>query len=98
MAQPGESQQVARLRSQLDKFAEGKQCTLAQLSLAWLLHQGEAFVPIPGTSQISHLEENLGAADIVLSPEDLAEIDRIFPRKAAAGARHDRDRSGELNI
>jgi aryl-alcohol dehydrogenase-like predicted oxidoreductase len=88
----------ARLRDQLEKFAADKHCTLAQLSLAWLLHQGESFVPIPGTSQIAHLEENLGAMDIVLTPDDLAEIDRIFPRRGAAGARHDRDRSKELNI
>jgi aryl-alcohol dehydrogenase-like predicted oxidoreductase len=89
----------ARLRDQLENFAAAKGLTLAELSLAWLLHQGESFVPIPGTSRISHLEENLRAADVVLTPDDLAEIDRIFPRKgAAAGERHDRDRSGELNI
>ena len=87
------------LLNRLRRIADGKQCTVAQLSLAWILHQGESFVPIPGTQQMSHLEENAGAADIVLSAEDLAEIDAIFPRKGAvAGERHDRDRSKELNI
>lgn len=69
----------ALLLNKLQKIAEVKGCTLAQLSLAWILHQGESFVPIPSTYQIPHLEENAGAADIVLSSGELAEIDTIFP-------------------
>ena len=89
----------ARLLKELQKVADAKQCTVAQLSLAWILHQGDCFVPIPGTLRISHLEENVRAADVVLSTEDLAVLDGIFPRNgAAAGARHDKDRSKELNI
>jgi aryl-alcohol dehydrogenase-like predicted oxidoreductase len=89
----------ARLLRNLQKVADAKQCTVAQLSLAWILHQGDFFVPIPGTLRISHLEENVRAADVVLSTEDLAVLDGIFPRNgAAAGARHDKDRSKELNI
>lgn len=88
-----------KLLEELQKIADTKGCTLAQLSLAWILHQGDFFVPIPGTLRISHLEENVRAVDIVLSPEDLSAIDRLFPRNgAAAGARHDKDRSHELNI
>ena len=72
---------------------------MAQLSLAWILHQGENFVPIPGTRQIRHLEENVAASEIVLNAEELAAIDKLFPRSgAAAGARHEYDRSKELNI
>ena len=89
----------ARLLKELQKVADAKRCTVAQLSLAWILHQGDFFVPIPGTLRISHLEENVRAADVVLSPEDLAVLDGLFPRNgAAAGARHDKDRSKELNI
>ena len=88
----------ARLLSELEKIAEAKGCTLAQLSLAWILHQGENFVPIPGTHQIAHLEENVRAADIALTDDELAAIDKLFPQSAAAGARHDYDRSKELNI
>ncbi|HEU4343365.1 MAG TPA: aldo/keto reductase [Candidatus Binatia bacterium] len=89
----------ARLLEGLELIAARKGCTLAQLSLAWILHQGNFFVPIPGTHRMAHLEENIGAADIVLTPTDLAEIDGLFPQQgAAAGARHDRDRSSELNI
>jgi aryl-alcohol dehydrogenase-like predicted oxidoreductase len=72
---------------------------LAQLSLAWILHQGDSLVPIPGTRRIAHLEENAAAAEIVLTSDEIAEIDKLFPRKgAASGARHDYDRSKELNI
>jgi aryl-alcohol dehydrogenase-like predicted oxidoreductase len=89
----------ARLLKELQKVADTKQCTVAQLSLAWILHQGDFFVPIPGTLRVSHLEENVRAAGVVLSPEDLAALDGLFPRNgAAAGARHDKDRSKELNI
>ena len=84
---------------ELEKLARVKGITLAQLSLAWILRQGESFVPIPGTHQINHLEENIGAADIPLTPDELAQIERLFPQKGAvAGARHDYDRSKELNI
>jgi aryl-alcohol dehydrogenase-like predicted oxidoreductase len=89
----------ARLLSELERIVKAKGITLAQLSLAWILHQGENFVPIPGTHHIAHLEENARAADIVLTAEELAAIDRLFPQKGfAAGARHDYDRSKELNI
>ena len=89
----------ARLLRELEKIAGAKQCTLAQLSLAWILHQGDFFVPIPGTLSMDHLEENVHATDVVLSAKDLSAIDRLFPQSgAAAGARHDKDRSHELNI
>jgi aryl-alcohol dehydrogenase-like predicted oxidoreductase len=89
----------ARLLAEIEKLAESKGITLAQLALAWILHQGETFVPIPGTRQVKHLDENARAADVVLTPDELAAIDRVFPASgAAAGARHDYDRSRELNI
>lgn len=92
-------QHNARLLSRLQEIADAKKCTLALLSLAWILHQGDNFVPIPGTRRIAHLEENAAAAEIVLTSAELAEIDTLFPRKgAASGARHDYDRSKELNI
>ena len=58
-----------------------KKCTVAQLALAWILHQGDFFVPIPGTYKIAHLEANAAAADIHLTLNELAAIDRIFPRR-----------------
>ena len=92
-------QHNARLLEGLEKIAAARNCTAAQLSLAWILHRGDQFVPIPGTRRIAHLEENAAAADIVLTPAELGEIDRLFPPAGAvAGARHDYDRSKELNI
>ena len=88
-----------RLLTQLQKISAAKRCTVAQLSLAWILHQDKSFVPIPGTKRISHLEENVEATNVALTADDLAQIDGIFPRNGGAtGARHDRDRSHELNI
>ena len=56
-------------------------------------------MPIPGTRQIAHLEENVRATDVVLTADDVATLDRLFPQKGAvAGARHEYDRSKELNI
>jgi aryl-alcohol dehydrogenase-like predicted oxidoreductase len=89
----------ARLLTELEKIAAAKEITLAQLSLAWILRQGENFVPIPGTRRLGHLEQNARAADIVLTDDELAAIDKLFPQSGAAkGARHDYDRSKELNI
>jgi aryl-alcohol dehydrogenase-like predicted oxidoreductase len=91
-------QRNANLVRQLEVIAGKKKCTVAQLALAWILRQGDFFVPIPGTFNIPHLEANAAAADIELTPDDLAAVDKIFPSGAAAGARHDYDRSKELNI
>jgi aryl-alcohol dehydrogenase-like predicted oxidoreductase len=86
------------LLRQLEAIAGAKKCTVAQLALAWILHQGDFFVPIPGTYKIPHLEANAAAADIDLTSDELAAIDKVFPPGAAAGTRHDYDRSKELNI
>ena len=60
----------------LRPFAERKHATPAQIALAWLLAQKPWIVPIPGTTKLHRLEENLGAAAIQLTPQDLREIDR----------------------
>ena len=73
----------------LKRLAAAQGCTPAQLALAWLLHQGEMIVPIPGTTKLSRLEENIGATDIILSPDDLAEIAAAVPETAVAGQRYD---------
>jgi len=68
--------------------AADKGVTAAQLALAWVLAQGDDLVPIPGTRRISTLEQNAAAAGIVLTPDDLARIEAVFPRGAAAGERY----------
>jgi aryl-alcohol dehydrogenase-like predicted oxidoreductase len=68
--------------------AEAKAVTPSQLALAWVLAQGEDVVPIPGTRRIANLEENVAAAEVHLSADDLAAIDRVAPAGVAAGERY----------
>jgi aryl-alcohol dehydrogenase-like predicted oxidoreductase len=72
----------------IQNLAAKKGCTPSQLALAWVLAQGPDLVPIPGTKRRKYLDENLGALQVKLTPQDLAEIDRLAPRGAAAGERY----------
>lgn len=72
----------------IESLAQRKQCTPAQLALAWVLAQGEDIVPIPGTKRRSYLEENLAALAVQLTPADLAELGQAIPPGAAAGTRY----------
>ncbi|WP_428656257.1 aldo/keto reductase [Runella sp.] len=72
----------------LTRWAEARGITPSQLALAWVLAQGETIVPIPGTKRVSYLKQNLEAVDIMLSKEELAELDRISPKEAVAGTRY----------
>lgn len=76
------------LVAEIERMATEKGCTPAQLALAWVLAQGEDIVPIPGTKRRKYLEDNLGALDVSLSPDDLARIDQVLPPGAAAGTRY----------
>ncbi len=64
---------------QLTALAEGKGVSVTQLALAWLLAQGDDIVPIPGTRNAGRLAENVGAADVTLTPEDLRRVQEILP-------------------
>jgi len=70
-------------------LAEERDCTPAQLALAWLLNRHDNVTPIPGTSSKQRLAENVAAVDIELSDEDLERIEEISPRGAVAGQRYD---------
>jgi aryl-alcohol dehydrogenase-like predicted oxidoreductase len=72
----------------LEAHARALGCAPSQLALAWLLHKGEHVVPIPGTTSRPHLEENLAAADIVLTTEDMRALDDMFSVGVAAGERY----------
>jgi aryl-alcohol dehydrogenase-like predicted oxidoreductase len=76
------------LVTKLKELARRHDCSPAQLALAWVMHQGEDVVPIPGTKRQRYLEENVAAAEIELSREDLAAIDEIAPRGVAVGDRY----------
>jgi aryl-alcohol dehydrogenase-like predicted oxidoreductase len=91
-----------RLRSALKAIARGKNATLAQFAIAWPMAQGSRagvfIVPIPGAKSRTHLEENVRAANIVLTADDLAEIDRIAPPDAASGTRYPIGQMQRLNL
>jgi aryl-alcohol dehydrogenase-like predicted oxidoreductase len=72
----------------LAAVAQRKKATLAQIALAWLLAEKPWIVPIPGTTKLSRVEENIGAADIDLTPDDLSEIDEAASKMTVEGARY----------
>lgn len=77
-----------RLVEALKALAAEKGATPGQLALAWVLHQGQDFVPIPGSRRIDRIAENIAAADIDLTAADLAAIENAFPKDAVAGGRY----------
>lgn len=77
-----------QLVRKIEEIAQEKNVTASQLALAWVLAQGQDIVPIPGTKRRRYLEQNAGAADIVLSQEELAAIEDVFPKDAASGTRY----------
>ena len=76
------------LVARINDLARQKHCTASQLALAWVLAQGEDIVPIPGTKRVAYLEENLGALEVELSAAELAHLNEIAPKGAAAGSRY----------
>jgi aryl-alcohol dehydrogenase-like predicted oxidoreductase len=76
------------LVKRVEEIARQKNCTPSQLALAWVLAQGEDIVPIPGTKRVKYLEENVGAMDVHLTADDLAQIEKILPKGAVAGQRY----------
>jgi len=77
-----------QLVDQLTQAAEKKGCTTAQLTLAWLLKQGEDVIPIPGTKRVRFLEENMGALDVVLTAEEDGEIRGMVEAAETSGDRY----------
>ena len=76
------------LVERVEEIAKRKNCSPAQLALAWLLAQGDDIVPIPGTKQRRYLEENIRSLEIELTPADLEQIEEVAPKGAAAGDRY----------
>ena len=72
----------------LGSIAQRKDATPAQIALAWLLAQKPWIVPIPGTRRLERLDENIGAADVELTPDDLREIERAASQITVQGARY----------
>ena len=76
------------LVERVEELAASKGCTAAQIALAWVLAQGEDIVPIPGTTRVKNLEENVSALDVELSDEELRDLEAVLPKGAAAGDRY----------
>ena len=72
----------------IEEFAKQKKATPAQIALSWVLAQKPWIVPIPGTTKLHRLEENLGAVDVELTADDLREIENITSRVEVKGARY----------
>ena len=86
--QPENLARNLKLLQTLDELALKKDCTPAQIAIAWVLAQGIDIVPIPGTKRVSYLEENAKAAEISLSTEELGRLSHTFPPGVAAGDRY----------
>lgn len=89
-------QQNLKIADAVIQFANYKNCTPAQLALAWLLAQGNDIVPIPGTRSIERLEENRYAVSIELSKPDLDEINRLIPVDAVSGSQYPENLNFEI--
>ncbi|KAI5820711.1 NADP-dependent oxidoreductase domain-containing protein [Pyronema omphalodes] len=84
------------LVDEIQKLATVKGCTVGQLTLAWILAQGPDFVPIPGTTKIANLEENLGALKIQLSKEEEAQVRKAVDAAGHTGERYPKEMMGTL--
>lgn len=82
---------------QVEALARQKQVAPAQLALAWVMARGQDLVPIPGTRRAAALDENLGAAALTLSADDLRTLDEIFPLGSAQGERYHPQEMAALN-
>jgi aryl-alcohol dehydrogenase-like predicted oxidoreductase len=95
----GENMQAnLRLVARVREVADDVGCTPVQLALAWLLHQGDDVVPIPGTKRVKYVEENAESAEISLTADQLGALDEAMPAGAAAGERYPEEAMGSLEL
>ncbi|MBA4423244.1 MAG: aldo/keto reductase [Syntrophus sp. (in: bacteria)] len=85
---PGNFSHNVELLAPIEKIAAGRECTPAQVALAWVHAQGDDIVPIPGTKRRSYLEQNVAAVDITLTDEEIDTLTRAFPIGITAGTRY----------
>jgi aryl-alcohol dehydrogenase-like predicted oxidoreductase len=82
----------------IEELASARNCTASQLALAWVLAQGDDVVPIPGTKRLKYLQDNMAAADIELSADELEKISRALPPGTASGARYPEQSMKAVNL
>ena len=85
------------LVAKVEEIANEKGVTTSQIALAWVLARDESIVPIPGTKRRKYLEQNAAAANVVLTDEEAARMDAIFPLDAAAGLRYPKEMMASVN-
>jgi len=90
-------QKNIELVHKIEEMAKKKNCSAAQLALAWVLAQDDNIFPIPGTKHIKYLDENMGALNVKLTAGELEEIDAIIPKGAASGTRYPEAMMGSVN-
>src|SRR5215471_14246858 len=86
-----------RIAAVVQEMAKRRSATPAQVALAWLLGRGDEVVPIPGTKRRKYLEENVAAADLVLTAEEMAELDAAVPPGSTAGPRYSERSMAEID-
>ena len=87
--QPEAIRANTRIVEVLNAFGRTRSYTPAQIALAWLMHKAPFIVPIPGTTKLSHLEENLRASDIVFTPEEIKDLEDAVAAIPVVGSRYD---------
>ena len=83
--------------SVVQELAAGKGVSASQVALAWLLHQGSDIVPIPGSKRRTHLEDNVGAAGVSLSAQEMAALDAALSADKVSGPRYNAERMGQVD-
>jgi aryl-alcohol dehydrogenase-like predicted oxidoreductase len=86
-----------KLLPALEALAREAGCTVAQLAIAWLLHKGEDIIPIPGTTRIDHLREDLGAVEVKLSADLMARAEALINESTVAGKRYNAQSNSEVD-
>jgi aryl-alcohol dehydrogenase-like predicted oxidoreductase len=94
---PANHAQNLKLLPPYKALAREAGCTPAQLALAWLLQRGEHVIPIPGTTSVEHLREDLAAADLRLAPEVIGQLDALINEKTVAGNRYSEQANREVD-
>ena len=87
--QPENLEHNQKVFERVSKIAAAKGCTASQLALAWVHHQGDDVCPIPGTTKIDNLNQNIGALSVKLSPEEMAELESLASAGNIKGDRYD---------
>jgi len=88
----------AKLVDKVKELAKERKVTPSQMALAWVINRGDDIVPIPGTTKIKHIEENIKAVDIELTEDEMNQLEKIFPKGVASGMRYPEQGMKTVNV